>query len=78
MNDERAVQLIAGRSWPSVRSLTGTNGIGRGRIRDILEHGLACVGVRAPRGQRDMIEGVASVLDAMLEHHPHGPRQHLR
>jgi DNA uptake protein ComE-like DNA-binding protein len=51
IDDERAVQLIAGRPWPSVRSLTGINGIGRGRIRDILEQDLACVGVRAPRGQ---------------------------
>jgi endonuclease YncB( thermonuclease family) len=46
INDERAVQLIAQRPWPSVRSLTGINGIGRGRIRDILEQDLACVGVR--------------------------------
>jgi len=57
IDDERAVQLISGRPWPSVRSLTGINGIGRGRIRDILEQDLACVGVRAPRGQREMIEG---------------------
>ena len=28
INDERAVQLISGRPWPSVRSLTGINGIG--------------------------------------------------
>ena len=40
------------------------NGIGRGRIRDILERDLACVGVRAPRGQCEMIGGVAIVLDA--------------
>ena len=40
------------------------NGIGRGRIRDILEWDLACVGVRAPRGQCEMIGGVAIVLDA--------------
>ena len=53
IDDERAVQLISGRPWPSVRSLTGINGIGRGRIRDILEQDLACVGVRAPRGQRE-------------------------
>ena len=64
INDERAVQMIAGRPWPSVRSLTGINGIGRGRIRDILEQDLACVGVRAPRGERETIEGVATVLDA--------------
>lgn len=29
INDERAGQLIASRPWPSVRSLTGINGIGR-------------------------------------------------
>ena len=33
-------------------------------IRDILEQDLACVGVRAPRGERETIEGVATVLDA--------------
>jgi hypothetical protein len=33
IDDERAEQLIAGRPWPSVRSLTGINGIGRGRKR---------------------------------------------
>ena len=64
INDERAGKFIAGRPWPSVRSLTGINGIGRGRIRDILEQDLACVGVRAPRGQREMIEGIATMLDA--------------
>ena len=64
IDDERAVQLISGRPWPSVRSLTGIDGIGRGRIRDILEQDLACVGVRAPRGEREAIEGVATVLDA--------------
>jgi len=64
MNDERAVQLISGRPWPSVRSLTGINGIGRGRIREILEQDLASFGVRAPRGERETIEGVATVLDA--------------
>ena len=63
IDEGRAVQLIAGRPWPSVRSLTGINGIGGGRIRDILEQDLACVGVRAPRGQRERIEGVATVLD---------------
>ena len=61
INDERAGQLIAGRPWPSVRSL---NGIGRGRISGILEQEFACVGVRAPRGQRETIKGVATVLDA--------------
>jgi DNA uptake protein ComE-like DNA-binding protein len=64
INDERAAQLIAGRPWPSVRSLTGINGIGRGRIRDILAQDLACVGVRAPRGRREVIDGIAIVLDA--------------
>jgi hypothetical protein len=63
INDERAGQLIAGRPRPSVTSLTGINGVGRGRIRDILEQDLACVGVRAPRGQHETIEGVATVLD---------------
>ena len=33
IDEERAVQLIAGRPRASVRSLTGINGIGRGRIR---------------------------------------------
>ena len=37
IDDERAVQLISGRPWPSVRSLTGINGIGRGRIIDLIE-----------------------------------------
>jgi hypothetical protein len=32
-------------------------------IRDIVVLDLACVGVRAPRGQRETIEGVATVLD---------------
>ena len=64
ISDERAGQLIAGQPRPSVRSLTGINGIGRGRIRDILERDQACVGVHAPRGQCEMIGGVAIVLDA--------------
>ena len=34
IDDERAVQLISGRPWPSVGSLTGINGIGRSRIID--------------------------------------------
>jgi endonuclease YncB( thermonuclease family) len=63
INDERAAELIAQRPWPSVDSLTGINGIGRGRIRDILEQDLACVGVRAPVGERETVEGVATVLD---------------
>ena len=52
IDEERAVQLIAGRPWPSVRSLTGINGIACGRVRNILEQDLACVGVRTPRSQR--------------------------
>ena len=46
INGERAVQLISGRPWPSVRSLTGINGIGCGRIRNIPKQDLVCVGVR--------------------------------
>ena len=64
INDERAGQIVDGRPWPSVASLTGVHGIGRGRIRDILNEGLACSGVRAARGERDRISGVATVLDA--------------
>ena len=64
IDDERAGQIIEGRPWPGVRALTGIHGIGRGRIRDILEEGIACAGVRAPRGQRPTIEGVVAVLDA--------------
>jgi DNA uptake protein ComE-like DNA-binding protein len=58
VNDERAQQIVDGRPWPSVASLTGVRGIGRGRIRDILDEGLACVGVRAARGERETIAGV--------------------
>ena len=39
--DKRAGPVVAGRPWPSVRSLTGINDTGRGRIRDILEQDLA-------------------------------------
>lgn len=60
---ERAGQIIEGRPWPGVRALTGIRGIGRGRIRDILDEGIACTGVRAPRGEREVIEGVVVVLD---------------
>jgi hypothetical protein len=63
INEERADQVIAGRPWPGVRALTQVHGIGRGRIRDILEQDLACVGVRVPAGARERIEGVATVLD---------------
>jgi endonuclease YncB( thermonuclease family) len=63
INDERADQVVAGRPWPGVRALTQVHGIGRGRIRDILEQDLACVGVRVPAGARERIEGVATVLD---------------
>ena len=63
IDEERAGQIVAGRPWPGVRALTGVHGIGRGRIRDILDEGIACAGVRAPRGERETIEGVARVLD---------------
>ena len=60
---ERAGQIVEGRPWPGVRALTQIHGIGRGRIRDILDEGLACVGVRAAAGERETISGVARVLD---------------
>lgn len=64
INDERAGQMNAGRPQPSVRSLTGINGIGRERVRDILEQELACFGVRELCGQREIIQqDVATVLD---------------
>lgn len=40
---ERAAQLVALRPFTSVRQLTRINGIGDGRIRDILAEGIACV-----------------------------------
>ena len=60
----RAAAIEAGRPWPSVGSLTAIHGIGRGRIRDILDEGLACVGLRAAAGERERLAGVATVLDA--------------
>ena len=60
----RAAAIEAGRPWPSVGSLTAIHGIGRGRIRDILAEGLACVGLRAAAGERERLAGVATVLDA--------------
>ncbi len=63
IDEERVGQIVAGRPWPRGRALTGVHGIGRRRIRDILEQELACVGVRAPRGQRETIEGAATVRD---------------
>lgn len=48
IDDERAAAIVAGRPWPGVLALTEIKGIGRGRIRDIAEEGLACVRVRAP------------------------------
>lgn len=61
---KRAAAIEAGRPWPSVSSLTAINGIGRGRVSDILAEGLACVGRRASAGERPRLEGVATVLDA--------------
>lgn len=60
----RAAAIEAGRPWPSVGALTAIHGIGRGRIRDILDEGLACVGLRAAAGERERLAGVATVLDA--------------
>lgn len=64
IDEERAGQIVDGRPWPGVRALTGIHGIGRGRIRDIVDEGIACAGVRAQRGERETLSGVASVLDA--------------
>ena len=63
INEERADQVIARRPWSGVLALTQVHGIGRGRISDILEQDLACVGVRVPAGERERIEGIATVLD---------------
>jgi len=60
----RAAAIAAGRPWPSVESLTAIHGIGRGRIRDIVDEGLACVGQRAAAGERQRLEGPATVVDA--------------
>lgn len=60
----RARAIEAGRPWPAVASLTAIHGIGRGRIRDILAEGLACVGLRAEPGERAVLQGIATVLDA--------------
>ena len=60
----RAAAIEAGRPWPSVGSLTAIHGIGRGRIRDIVDEGLACVGRRAAAGERQRLEGPATVVDA--------------
>ena len=64
IDEERARAIEAGRPWPAVASLTAIHGIGRGRIRDILAEGIACVGLRAEPGERLVIEGPAAVLDA--------------
>lgn len=64
IDDRRARAIVSGRSWPAVASLTTIHGIGRGRIRDILAEGVACVGARAEPGERPRLEGIASVLDA--------------
>ncbi|TVQ29975.1 MAG: thermonuclease family protein [Geminicoccaceae bacterium] len=47
-----------------MRALTEIRGIGASRVRDILDQGVACVGVRAAAGRRDVISGTATVLDA--------------
>lgn len=60
----RAAAIVAGRPWPAVAALTAIHGIGRGRIRDILEDGVACVGARAAPGLRPVIAGKATVVDA--------------
>lgn len=60
----RAHAIKDGRPWPAVASLTAIHGIGRGRIRDILDEGLACVGLRAEPGERAVLQGIATVLDA--------------
>lgn len=64
IDDVRAAAIEAGRPWPSVGALTALHGIGRGRIRDILDEGLACVGRRAAAGERERLAGTATVLDA--------------
>ena len=64
IDDTRARAIEAGRPWPAVASLTTIHGIGRGRIGDILDEGIACVGLRAEPGERAVLEGVATVLDA--------------
>jgi endonuclease YncB( thermonuclease family) len=64
IDEQRALAIEAGRPWPAVASLTALHGIGGGRIRNILAEGLACVGVRAKAGERAVVDGVATVLDA--------------
>jgi endonuclease YncB( thermonuclease family) len=64
IDEARASAIETGRPWPSVGSLTAINGIGKGRIRDILGQGVACVGRRVAPGERELLEGVATVLDA--------------
>ena len=63
ITEARALAIEDGRPWPSVGALTAIRGIGRGRIRDILDQGLACVGRRAAPGERERLEGVAKVVD---------------
>ena len=64
IDEARAEAIIAGRPWPGVRALTQLRGIGAGRLGDILDQSVACVGVYAPAGQRERIEGQATILDA--------------
>ncbi|WP_257008122.1 MBL fold metallo-hydrolase [Bacillus sp. FJAT-45350] len=46
IGDERAEQLIEHRPYDSVEQLRRINGIGSGRLGDIVEEGLACVKVK--------------------------------
>jgi len=63
-DETRARAMVSGRPWPAVASSTAIDGISRGRIRDILAEGVACVGRRAEPGERPRLQGIASVLDA--------------
>ncbi len=64
IDEPRALAIEAGRPWPDVASLTAIHGIGSGRISDILSERLACVGLRAKPGNRALVAGLATVLDA--------------
>jgi endonuclease YncB( thermonuclease family) len=64
IDERRALAIEAGRPWPAFASLTAIHGIGRGRLRDILAEGVACVGLRASPGERALVEGSATVVDA--------------
>lgn len=64
IDEARAAAIETGRPWPGVEALTAVHGIGRARIRDILDQSLACVGHRAAAGERERLAGPATVLDA--------------